>query len=61
MSALQRVQSLCDSISTQISNEAVNAEKVNKAAHARIRAAMNELKKIITPAKQESIDICSKK
>ena len=61
MSALQRVQSLCDSVSTQISEQAVNPEKVNKAAHARIRAAMNELKKLITPAKQESIEICNKK
>jgi len=61
MSALSRVQELCDQVSTQISEQLVNPEKVNKAAHARIRTTMGELKKIITPARAESIEICKKK
>lgn len=58
MQTLQRVQDLCDQASTQISNEAANSPKVNKAAQARIRGLLNELKKLITPAKQESIELC---
>lgn len=58
MEILQRVQDLCDQVSTQISNEAANAPKVNKAAQARIRANLNELKKLITPAKSESVALC---
>lgn len=58
MQTLQRVQDLCDQVSTQISSEAINAPKINKAAQARIRANLNELKKLITPAKQASVELC---
>lgn len=57
MQTLQRVQELCDQTSSAISNE-ITAEKVNKSAHARIRANLNELKKLITAAKSESVLIC---
>ena len=57
METLARVQELCDQISSGISNE-IASTKVNKSNHQRIRNNLNELKKIITAAKAESIAIC---
>ena len=58
MDTLSRLQELMDQASTQISNELANAPKVNKAAQARIRSLLNEIKKLVTPAKAESMDLC---
>ena len=59
MSALQRVKELCDQASAQI-EEALNAEKVNKAAHTRLRNTLSALKNAVTPAKVESLEITKK-
>lgn len=58
MTTLTRTQELCDQLSTAISTEVANAPKVNKSAHKRIRGLLTELKKIATPAKQESMEVC---
>ena len=58
METLQRIQELMDQVSTQIANEIAKAPKVNKAAQARIRSLLNEIKKLVTPAKAESMDLC---
>ena len=58
METLQRIQELMDQASTQISNEAANAPKVNKAAQARIRTTLGEVKKLVTAARAESLALC---
>ena len=60
METLQRIQELMDQVSTQISNEAANAPKVNKAAQARIRTGLGEIKKLVTAARAESLALCKK-
>lgn len=58
METLTRIQDLMDQASTQISNEALNAPKVNKAAQARIRNMLGEIKKLVTAARAESLALC---
>ena len=60
METLQRIQELMDQVSTQISNEAANAPKVNKAAQTRIRTGLGEIKKLVTAARAESLALCKK-
>jgi hypothetical protein len=57
MSALTQIQELCALAVEQI-EEATSAVKVNKAAHGRLRINLNQIKKLVTAAKQESMDAC---
>ena len=59
MSALEQTKQLCENIINKISQEQA-AAKPNKANHTRLRNELNQLKKLITSAKAESIDICKK-
>jgi hypothetical protein len=59
MTSLQQIQELCTIVAEQI-EEVETATKVNKAAHARLRNNLNQIKKLVTPAKTESLEACKK-
>jgi hypothetical protein len=56
MTSLKQIQELCTTIIEQI-EEVTTATKVNKAAHTRLRNNLNRLKKLVTPAKIESLEL----
>jgi hypothetical protein len=59
MSNLEQVKVLCEGIAAKIKEE-IEAETVNKSKQLRIRNEMNQLKKLITSAKAESMELCKK-
>jgi hypothetical protein len=59
MTSLKQMQELCTIVAEQI-EEATTATKVNKAAHTRLRNNLSQLKKLVTPAKVESLEVCRK-
>jgi hypothetical protein len=59
MSNLEHVRVLCEGIAEKIREE-MKAETVNKSKQLRIRNEMNQLKKLITFAKAESVELCKK-
>jgi hypothetical protein len=56
MTSLKQIQELCNIVVIQI-EEVTTATKINKAAHTRLRNNLNQLKKLVTPAKIESLEL----
>jgi hypothetical protein len=56
MTSLKQIQELCNIVVIQI-EEVTTATKINKAAHTRLRNNLNRLKKLVTPAKIESLEL----
>jgi hypothetical protein len=59
MTSLKQIQELCTTMIEQI-EEVTTATKVNKAAHTRLRNNLNQIKKLVTPAKTESLELTKK-
>lgn len=60
MKTLQQIKSLMEYASVKIEHELKNAPKINKSNHAKIRSTLGEIKKLVTSARAESVEMCKK-